>query len=141
MERLIEFIGNNMLWVGLWFALLTLLLWNLFKDKLLGIPQLDPLDVTRRINNDQAIIVDLRKSDDFEVGHVINAINIPESDLTQRMHDLEKFRKKPIILCCQSGSISPQTIQKFMKDGHEDLSNMKGGILSWQRANLPLTRS
>jgi rhodanese-related sulfurtransferase len=140
MERLFEFIGNNSLWVSVWFALLILLLWNLFKDNLLGIAQLDPIDVTRRINNDHAVVVDLRNSDDYQSGHILNAINIPETELAERKRDLEKLRKKPIILCCQSGSISTRTVQQLKSDGFDDVSIMKGGILTWQRASLPLTR-
>ena len=140
MEKLFEFIGNNSLWVSVWFALLILLLWNLFKDSLLGIAQLDPIDVTRRINNDHAVVVDLRNSDDYQTGHILNAINIPETDFEERKRELDKLSKKPIILCCQSGSISIRIIQKLKSDGYDDVSIMKGGILTWQRASLPLTR-
>lgn len=140
MDKLLEFAGNNLFWVSLWFAILIMLLWNLFSDVIMGITQLEPMDVTRRINNDNAALVDLRSESDFKSGHIINSINIPEKEVSDRKKELDKLKNKPLILCCQTGTVSTRLVRQLKTEGYEDISCLKGGILNWQRANLPLTR-
>jgi rhodanese-related sulfurtransferase len=140
MERLFEFIGNNLFWASLWIAILMLLIWNLFSDVIMGIVQLEPMDVTRRINHDNATVIDLRSPAEFEAGHIINSLNIPESELSERTTEISNFNKSPVILYCQSGTISARAVKQLKANGFEDVSSMKGGILTWQRASLPLSR-
>ncbi|NNE37809.1 MAG: rhodanese-like domain-containing protein [Gammaproteobacteria bacterium] len=137
---MLEFIGNNLFWVSLWFAILMMLLWNLFSDVLMGIAQLEPMDVTRRINSDNAVIFDLRTESDFNNGHIIHSVNIPEKEITERKKEFEKYKDKPLILYCQTGSVATRVVRQLKTEGFEDISCLKGGILSWQRASLPLTR-
>ena len=141
MDRLIEFIGNNLLWVSIWFAVLLLLIWNLFSDFLMGITTIGAQDLTRRINSEDAVIVDIRSSSDFESGHILNAINIPDKDLPQRKKELQKFIKKPVVIVCQHGNLSSPVVRILKSEGFEDISSLKGGLTTWQRANLPLSRS
>ncbi len=140
MDRVLEFVGNNLFWASLWFAILIMLLWNLFSDVIMGISQLEPMDVTRRINNDQAVIFDLRPESDFRAGHIIHSINIPEKDVSDRKKELEKYKDKPLILYCQTGSAATRIVRQLKMEGFEDVACLKGGVLSWQRANLPLER-
>ncbi len=141
MERLIEFIGNNLFWVSIWFAVLIFLIWNLFSDFLLGITTIGPQDLTRRINSDDAVIVDIRNSAEYESGHILGAINIPDKELPQRKKDLQKYIKKPLVVVCQHGNLSSPAVRLLKSDGFEDISSLKGGLTAWQRANLPLSRS
>ena len=140
MERLIEFIGNNLFWVSLWVAILMLLIWNLYGDLLMGITQLEPMDVTRLINHDHATMIDLRSPSEFESGHILNAINLPEADFSNKKQVLDKYRKKPLILYCQNGTNSRRLVKLLKTDGFENVSSMKGGISTWQRASLPLNQ-
>src|SRR5690606_26193523 len=102
MENLIEFIGNNLFWVTLWFAVLTLLLWNMFGNIIMGISQIEPSELTRLINHEHAAVIDVRLPADFEAGHILDAINIPEAELQSRKKELEKLRKKPVVVYCQN---------------------------------------
>jgi len=140
MARLIEFIGNNLFWVSLWFAILILLLWNVFSHVLLGINQIEPMDVTRLINHEHAAVVDIRQPPDYEAGHIINAVNIPEAELPDKKKDIDKFKNKPLVVYCQNGSASPRVARALKVDGFNSVSCIRGGIITWQRAGLPLSR-
>jgi rhodanese-related sulfurtransferase len=141
MDRVIEFIGNNLFWITIWFAVLLLLVWNLFSDLFMGITTIGPQDLTRRINSEGAVVVDIRGQTDFESGHILSAINISEKDLPQRKKELQKFIKKPIVVVCQSGNLSAPVVRMLKSEGFEDVSSLKGGLATWQRASLPLSRS
>ena len=50
MERMLEFAGNHLFLVSLFFALLILLIWNLFGGLIGGILRIEPAEMTRLMN-------------------------------------------------------------------------------------------
>ena len=140
MERLPEFVGNHLFLFSLLVSILMLLIWNLFGDMLSGAKLLLPDEVTRLINREDAKVVDLRPQKDFENGHIIDAINISADQLSGQLDKLKKHKESGIIFCCASGSVSTKEARKLMNEGYEKVFSLKGGILSWQSANLPLTK-
>lgn len=140
MEQLPEFVANHLFLFSLLIAILTLLIWNFYGDMLSGIKMLIPDEVTRLINREDARVVDIRSQKEFENGHIIDAININVDQLANQLNKLKKYKDKGIIFCCASGSVSPKEARKLMNEGYEKVYCLKGGILSWQNANLPLTK-
>ena len=140
MERLPEFVANHLFLFSLLIAILTLLMWNFYGDMLSGLKMLMPDEVTRLINREDARVVDVRSQKEFENGHIIDAINISVDQLAGQLNKLKKFKDKGIIFCCASGSDSAKEARKLMNEGFEKVYCLKGGILSWQNANLPLTK-
>ena len=140
MERLPEFVGNHLFLFSLLVSILMLLIWNLFGDMLSGVKSLLPDEVTRLINREDAKVVDLRTQEEFEKGHIIDAINISADQLSGQLDKLKKHKESGIIFCCASGAVSTKEARKLMNEGYEKVFSLKGGILSWQSANLPLTK-
>ena len=140
MERLPEFIANHLLLVSLFVAILALLLWNIFGSSVSGLSKIGPAEVTRLMNHEKALLLDLRTAADFTTGHILSARNIPAAELEGRQKELQKHKKNPIILCCtrDSDGIKAGRILKFA--GYEKLYSLKGGLESWRNANLPVTR-
>ena len=140
MERLPEFIANHLLLVSLFVAILALLLWNIFGSSVSGLSKIGPAEVTRLMNHEKALLLDLRTAADFTTGHILSARNIPAAELEGRQKELQKHKKNPIILCCNrdSDGIKAGRILKFA--GYEKLYSLKGGLESWRNANLPVTR-
>ena len=97
-------------------------------------------EVTQLVNHEGAELVDIRNQKEFENGHIINAKNISLQELSSQWGKLKKSSNKGIILYCTNGSISLREAQKLAKQGEETIYCMKGGIRSWQNANLPLTK-
>ena len=102
--------------------------------------KLSPSDTTRLINHEDAVIIDLRTDGEFRQGHIVNALNIPESQLAERLGKLNKYRARPIIATCRTGQISVKAGGKLVADGFEQVYALNGGILAWEGASLPLTR-
>ena len=136
-NQLIEFVGNHWyLFVAL-AAILGLLIHNLaVGDR----GSLDPLGATGLINHQDAAVIDVRPAADFAKGHIINAVNIPTNGFKNQMGAVAKLKGRPIIVTCRSGSQSAAACSQLRKEGFEEVYNLKGGILAWQAANLPLTR-
>lgn len=140
MERFPEFVANHLFLFSLLVAILILLIWNLFGDVLSGIKLLLPAEVTRLINHEDAKVVDIRPQAEFEKGHIIDAINISVDQLGSQLDKLKQFKEQGIILCCASGNIASKEVRKLVNEGFEKVYCLKGGILAWENANLPLTK-
>lgn len=140
MERFPEFVANHLFLFSLLIAVLTLLAWNLFGDRLSGIKSVATDEVTRLINREDAKVIDVRPQSEFDKGHIIDAINISTDQLANSLDKLKHYKDKGIIFCCTNGSVSVRDARKLMQAGYEKVYCLKGGILSWENANLPLTR-
>ena len=140
MEQLVEFAGNH---PGLFLALsivIGLLVWSLLGDQIAGIKPLLPQAATLLINHENAIVLDVREENEYTQGHILNSMHIPLSQLSERISRLEKYRDRPIIASCMSGSRSGRACSLLKKNGFEKVHNLKGGIVAWQNANLPLSK-
>ena len=137
MQQLIEFTMNHWLLVLAFIIVGGLLIHNL----LLGNKgSVDPTGATDLINHQNAIVVDVRPAADFHKGHIINALSIPINGFKNQINTLHKHKYRPIIVNCRSGSQSQAACQQLRKEGFEQVFNLRGGILAWQSANLPITR-
>jgi rhodanese-related sulfurtransferase len=139
MEKLPEFIANHLFLVSLLVAITSLLLWNIFSGAI-GVIQIAPTEVTRLINHENANVLDLRSSDEFEKGHIINSVNFVASVLEGSEKELGKYKDKTVVLCCGQGQESIRVARILKMKGFEKLYCLKGGITAWQNANLPLTK-
>lgn len=131
-----EFINQNIMLIGIIAVSGLGLLWPLF-FRPQGKP-VNPGEATLLINREDAVVLDVRQSGEFNAGHLPSAINIPEGKLGERMQELEKHRDKPIILCCASGLRSNRACKDLRKSGFEKLYNLDGGVDAWAAASYPL---
>ncbi len=136
-DQLLEFVSNNLILVIAWTLASVLLLQNLMADNKHNITG---LQATEMINHDDAVVIDVRPAADYASGHIINAINVPSSALAKQLGSLEKYKNKPVIISCRSGAQSSVACKQLIKEGFETVYNLKGGILSWQSDNLPVTK-
>jgi len=140
MEQFVEFAGNH---PGLFLALgvvIGLLVFNLLASQISGIPAILPQEAISLINHEDAIILDVREDNEYTQGHILNSVHIPLSTLPSKMGRIEKHRNRSIIASCMSGNRSGRACSLLKKNGFEKVHNLKGGILAWQNASLPLTK-
>jgi rhodanese-related sulfurtransferase len=126
------------------FSMLAVILALLFGSNIYslmsGVEQISPADAILKINHERAIIVDVREDKEFVEGHIINSLHIPLGSIQQRLNELEKHKDKQLILSCRSGSRSNSACNILRKQGFENVFNLKGGVMAWQSANLPLSK-
>lgn len=139
MEQLVEFAGNHVLLVSAFFVILAALTWNLVVDPG-GKDAVDPVQATELINHQDAVVVDVRSMAEFKDGHIINAINIPLNGFKNQIGQLEKYKNRPIVACCRSGSRSGMAVRALRQAGFEKVHNLRGGMLAWESASLPVKR-
>ncbi|NJO17619.1 MAG: rhodanese-like domain-containing protein [Thioploca sp.] len=140
MAQFIEFAGNHP-YLFLAFSVVSgLLVWNILNDQITGIKSLLPQEATLLINHEEAVILDVREENEYIQGHILNSIHIPLNTLSDKIPRLEKYRNRPIIASCMSGNRSARACSTLKRNGFEKVHNLKGGVIAWQNANLPLTK-
>lgn len=118
----------------------ALLVWQSLGSRLRGFRDLDPTAAVQLMNHEGAVLVDVREDKEVAEGRAPGALHIPLSAFGSRAAELEKYREKPIIISCRSGHRSSRACGDLRKRGFEAVYNLRGGMLAWQNANLPLTR-
>ena len=140
MDLYINFVTHNWMLILALFVILGMLLFNLFGSRLRGYQPVSPIDSVNLINHEDAIVLDVRENKEYQGGHILNSIHIPQSALAKRITELEKYKSRPIIVGCRSGNRSAFACGLLKKQGFENVYNLSGGVMAWQNANLPLTR-
>jgi rhodanese-related sulfurtransferase len=98
------------------------------------------MDATHLINREDAVVLDVRSDGEFNQGHIVNAVNIPQKSVQEQLSKLEKYRNRPIITACRTGQIALGVSSTLRKNGFEQVYNLAGGLIAWEGANLPLVK-
>jgi len=140
MERLPEFLSNHSSLALAFVVILGSLLWTLWQSRGGGAKKLSPSDATQLINREDAVVLDVRSDGEFNQGHIVNAVNIPQKSVQEQLSKLEKYRNRPIITACRTGQIGSGVSSALRKNGFERVYNLAGGLVAWEGANLPLVK-
>jgi len=87
----------------------------------------------------EAIIIDVRTPEEFEKGHLVNAVNYDwnGNDFETEISNLDK--NKPVFVYCLSGGRSGSAAGKMRSDGFKLVFELEGGIIKWRAENLEET--
>jgi len=85
------------------------------------------------------VVLDVRTASEFAEGHLERAINIDyqQSDFVEKAKATLPLDKK-IVVYCRSGRRSAGAAGKLGDHGYK-LVNLKGGIIAWKEAYMPIT--
>ena len=128
------FIGEQ--WV-LVCALLVLIYVFAFSEQKKAGKQLSVHELTRLLNNDEALLIDLRDSKEYATGCITGAINIPHAKLDGRIGELEKHRAQKIVLVDKIGQQAAPAGRKLRLAGY-DVHRLRGGMGEWLHQSLPV---
>lgn len=135
-----QYLQNNM---GMVFMAVTsglMLLWSIFGNRIRGVKEVNSAEALQLINHKNAFILDVREDSEYKSGHILNAKWIPLGSLSQRIGELERYREQPIVVVCRSGNRSASACSTLGKQGFTQAYNLAGGVMGWQKSNLPLEK-
>ncbi len=105
-----------------------------------GVKNVPPSEAVTLINRQNAVVLDVRTDEEFKQGHIINSLHIPVGLLAGRINELERHKTQALVVVCRTGQRSAQACSILRKQGFESLYGLAGGMLEWQKANLPLAK-
>ena len=82
-------------------------------------------------------IVDVRSPDEYALGHLPGALNLPVEQLPARRHDLDSAWR--VVVVCQSGTRATLACES-LNDDPLDVWRLDGGTEAWIREGLPVVR-
>jgi rhodanese-related sulfurtransferase len=137
MEHLSQFITNHwQLWLLFLVALFAIFLNELITQRKKA-KEISPQAAVDLMNNEEAVMVDIRDKESFKNGHIINSVHVGTEDFEHQK--MEQYKNKSIILVCARGLHAPALALKIHNLGYQPLV-LAGGIEAWQSANLPLVK-
>ncbi len=100
------------------------------------------IDVTQafKLNEQGALLLDVREPNEYAEIHAPNSTLIPLGQLKTRFNELAAYKDKSIAVICRSGVRSAAATQLLLDVGYGHASNVRGGIIAWERAGLAVSR-
>ena len=103
-----------------------------------GIVSVPATEFAKEIKTDSVQILDVRTPQEYADGHIDGAKNIDiQSDNFPQIAEKELSKDSAILVYCRSGRRSMAAAEQLAKLGYK-VVNLKGGILEWQEAGLPV---
>jgi rhodanese-related sulfurtransferase len=136
----VQFVISNILPITIAIISGVMLLWSFFGNRFRGVKEVDPSGALQLINHKDAIVLDVRERNEYDAGHVLNSKFIPLGKLKERMGELEKYKDHPIVVVCRSGNRSGTACFLLGRQGFAQAYNLAGGVLAWQKNQLPLEK-
>ncbi|WP_019022531.1 MULTISPECIES: rhodanese-like domain-containing protein [unclassified Thioalkalivibrio] len=140
LERLPEFLANNPILTGALVAVLALIIYAEFRRLTRKYRELAPTEAVRVMNQDDALVLDVREHNEVSGGRIGGAKHIPIGELKKRMQDIEAWKSSPVVVYCRSGNRSSMAANQLTAAGFEDVVNLSGGIQAWENAGMPLKK-
>ena len=140
MDKILEFANAHPVLVLLLMVSFFLLIFTELRRKATGLMAVEPGDAVALINND-GVVLDLRSTESFARGHIVNARNIPFDEFDAGSKKIAKFKGKPVVAVCDSGVTSSKVVDTLRKAGFESTYGLKGGMAAWGQAGLPVVGS
>jgi rhodanese-related sulfurtransferase len=81
------------------------------------------------IDNKEVVVLDVRTPEEYQDGHIPNAILIPLQELENKLNDLDK--EEPYLVVCRSGNRSAQASEILTSNSFANIYNMAGGMSDW----------
>lgn len=85
------------------------------------------VDKVRELVENKELIIDVREAYEYRRGHIKDAVNIPLSELRERIDEIP--RDKPVYLHCRTGQRSYNAVLALQNLGYKNVTNISGSFL------------
>jgi rhodanese-related sulfurtransferase len=108
--------------------------------RLTGYKRLSPSELTALVNREDALVLDVSPTAEFEKGHIAGARGVPLGQLDPEHKRIAKAKDRPIVVVCRTGQGSAQAAARLVKAGYSRVHWLEGGLPAWQQGELPLVK-
>ncbi len=134
-----EFLLENIFWVALAAVSAGGAAWTTLRA---AAAALEPPGAALFAKQTGAVFLDVRPADEFAVGHIAGAKNIPAAELAEKLERIGKYKEKGVVLVCGDGAQSKRSVSALAAGGFVSsrLRVLAGGMAAWRDAQLPLSK-
>lgn len=92
------------------------------------------------MNQQGALLLDVREPAEYAAIHAPNAKLIPLGEVGLRLKEIEAYKDKPIAVICRSGRRSAKAVAILQEAGFTQVVNVQGGTNAWEQAGLEVIK-
>jgi rhodanese-related sulfurtransferase len=134
----VQFLVDNWILILAAFVSGALLVWPMVTKG--GGAALSTSDAVRLINQEKAVLIDVREPAEFAAGHAAGARNVPLNTL-DGAKGLPTNKAIPLVVVCATGARSSRAVAQLRKAGYSSVHSLAGGTAAWRTASLPVEKS
>ena len=97
--------------------------------------QIDQATALDLIENDNAVVVDIRDPASYQSGHIRGAQHLDNQTVEEFVSGTN--RDRPVIVCCYHGNASQGAARFLAEQGFTRAYSLKGGFHAWRLAGQP----
>ena len=140
MERLIQYVQNHPLLAAA--VVLALVAVAVYESRMrtsafAGVNSQELI----RLMNQGALVLDIRKPEEFAQGHVNGAKHLASDQILTAGDSFKRFKEKPVVVYCDSGSLSAAAVRQLNAQGFTRAFTLRGGFAAWRADNLPVAKA
>jgi rhodanese-related sulfurtransferase len=94
-----------------------------------------------RLMNQGALVLDIRKPEEFAQGHVNGARQLPSDQILTAGENFKRYKEKPVVVIDSSGSLAAAAVRQLNTQGFTKAFSLRGGFATWRAENLPVTKA
>jgi glyoxylase-like metal-dependent hydrolase (beta-lactamase superfamily II)/rhodanese-related sulfurtransferase len=110
--------------------------WTKAKLALAELPQINPRLLSELLQKDKTQLLDVRRRPEWEAGHIEGATWLALDDFKGKLPEID--RRAPVAIVCKGGYRSLIAGSLLQRAGFENVTNVTGGVMGWEKARLPL---
>ena len=140
MDRLIEYFNHYPYLVGA--AVLALIAVVVYESRMRtsAYASISSQDLIRLMNQG-ALVLDIRKPEEYQQGHVNGARHLPSDQILKAGDTFKRFKDKPVVVYCDSGSLAAAAVRQLNEQGFTKAFTLRGGFSGWLAENLPVAKA
>lgn len=139
MDRLLEYAAHHPWLVGLALLAAAVVLAFELRTRRHEFSAMSPQELVRAMNAG-ALVLDLRKTDDYEQSHISGARSFNPADILSAGESLRKYKEKTIVAYCDNGSLGASAARQLKVQGFTKAFNLRGGLAAWRSEKMPLVK-
>jgi rhodanese-related sulfurtransferase len=105
-----------------------------------NIIEISPEEAAKKLQNHEAVIVDVRENDEWDEEHIPHAIHLSRGTIELDIEDKVPDPNAVVICHCGGGGRSALAAESLQKMGYKNVRSMAGGLKAWRAAGLPTAK-
>jgi rhodanese-related sulfurtransferase len=102
----------------------------------MSLKPISPIELKRRLDRGEAVLIDVRETDEHAREHIIGARLAPLSAIDT--HDFDRDHDKVAVFHCKSGRRTEANATRLLARGFREAFYLDGGIDAWRAAGFPV---
>lgn len=87
------------------------------------------------------LLIDVRTAEEFSMGHIPGAINIPYTELVERLGEVRPHHAKGVVLYCATGRRADIAERLLREAGLDNIQHLEGDMSAWRQSDLPIEKT